>query len=80
MEQKIKVSSLNIEYTGSTYVKDKVFREQLKKQFGDAVFQAYTQNEDKKIKQRWDNLTNAKVDKDFDNFKKNQSNYDYVKL
>ena len=31
MEQKIKVSSLNIEYTGNTYVKDKVLRERFKK-------------------------------------------------
>ena len=68
-EQEIKVSSLNIEYTGSTYIKDKVLREQLKKQFGDGVFQAYTKNEDKKLKQRWEELRNAKVD--FDNFKKN---------
>ena len=68
-EQEIKVSSLNIKYKGSTYIKNKVLRKQLKKQFGDGVFQAYTKNEDKKLKQRWEELRNAKVD--FHNFKKN---------
>ena len=62
MEQKIKVSSLNIEYTGNTYIKDKV------KYFDDGTVD--THNKDKMIKQRWEELRSAIVVKDFDNFKK----------
>ena len=52
-----------------------MFLEKNLKKFGDGIFQVYTHNEDKMIKQRWEELRSAIVVKDFDNFKKNHFDF-----